>query len=165
MDCSALGGEGARGACWPPAAADRSIQSSRIWAPSSRLASRDAPCDAWSWGATGGAQQRMATGRSPRQRNGHKTRSVVFLASEETKSQAFSTRISLSCVLLLIPPHGHWSSDRRALQWIKGLLCSAVRGCCPFRGDGATRYVLCPGPAPHSQAEAPALLEQNGAGA
>ena len=73
--------------------------------------------------------------------------------------------ISLSCVLLLIPPHGHWSSDRRALQWIKGLLCSAVRGCCPFRGDGATRYVLCPGPAPHSQAEAPALLEQNGAGA
>lgn len=57
------------------------------------------------------------------------TGTVVFPASKETKSQTFSTLISLSCVLLLIPPRGLWGSDRRALQRIKGLLCSAVRGC------------------------------------
>lgn len=59
----------------------------------------------------------------------HSTSTVVFPPSEETKSQTFSTLISLSCVLLLIPPPGLWGSDRRALQRIKGLLCSAVRGC------------------------------------
>lgn len=58
----------------------------------------------------------------------------MFPANQETKSQTFSTLISLSCVLLLIPPHGLWSSDRRALQRIKGFLCSAVRGCRPLAG-------------------------------
>lgn len=88
-----------------------------------------APC------AQRGELQPAAVGALPRSNAPtSKTRAVVFLAGKETKSQTFSTLISLSCVLLLIPPHGHWSSDRRALQRIKGLLCSAVRGCRPLVG-------------------------------
>lgn len=95
--------------------------------------------------------------RAPPGRNAPtgKTRAVVFLASKETKSQTFSTLISLSCVLLLIPPHGHWSSDRRALQWIKGLLCSAVRGCRPLAG-WCNQILPVPVPAPPARTPAPA---------